>query len=45
MVQWQRATMRTLEILRKAGASQAEASTAAIVIQVRYVAPDIERSL
>ncbi|EFN86499.1 hypothetical protein EAI_01224 [Harpegnathos saltator] len=33
VIQWQRAAKRTLEILRKAGASQAEASNAAILIQ------------
>lgn len=32
----QRAATRTLEILRKAGASQAEASRAAILIQATY---------
>jgi len=36
MIQWQRAATRTLEILRKAGASQAEASKAAILIQATY---------
>ncbi|KMQ94132.1 stress response protein nst1-like protein [Lasius niger] len=36
MIQWQRAATRTLEILRKAGASQAEASRAAILIQATY---------
>lgn len=36
MVQWQRAATRTMEILRKAGASQAEASRAAILIQATY---------
>lgn len=36
LVQWQRAATRTLEILRKAGASQAEASRAAILIQATY---------
>jgi len=36
IIQWQRAATRTLEILRKAGASQAEASKAAILIQATY---------
>lgn len=36
MIQWQRAATRTLEILRKTGASQAEASKAAILIQATY---------
>lgn len=36
MIQWQRAAARTLEILRKAGASQTEASKAAILIQATY---------
>ncbi|XP_077256437.1 uncharacterized protein LOC143894168 isoform X3 [Temnothorax americanus] len=36
MIQWQRAAARTLEILKKAGASQAEASKATILIQATY---------
>lgn len=36
MIPWQRAATKTLEILRKAGASQAEASKAAITIQATY---------
>ncbi|XP_019886903.2 uncharacterized protein LOC105278505 [Ooceraea biroi] len=36
LVQWQRAATRTLEILRKAGATQAKASRAAILIQATY---------
>jgi len=36
IIQWQRAATRTLEIVRKAGASQAEASKAAILIQATY---------
>ncbi|XP_032685363.1 uncharacterized protein LOC116850800 [Odontomachus brunneus] len=36
VIQWQRAATRTLEILRRAGASQAEASNAAVLIQATY---------
>lgn len=36
MIQWQQAPIRTLEILRKTDASQAEASKAAILIQATY---------
>lgn len=36
-VQWQRAAVNTVEILRKSGVSRSEASHAAVTIQVRIL--------